>query len=52
MAFSVIDLKKLLIERGLLDEKKIQSAEERAKKEDKTLETVLFEMDVVSDSDL
>ncbi len=52
MAFSVAELKKQLLERGLLDEKKIQMAEERSVKEEKSLTEVLFEMDVMPDLDL
>lgn len=46
------DFKTQLLQRNLLDEKKLQSAEERAAKEGKSLEDFLFESDTVSDVEL
>lgn len=49
MALSANELKKTLLERGLLDQKKLQVAEEHAAKENKSLEEYLFEQAYIDD---
>lgn len=52
MPVPIADLKNELLKRGLIDEKKLQSAEERAQKEEKSLEDFLFESGTLSDEEL